>query len=336
MNIVKREKWTEIDIDALPLGEHDYFERKSGQLFNKNKGEFLDDVAKAISALANSGGGHLLLGVNNDGIPDGMPPKEGKTSIKDWLEQKIPYLVDYSLSDFRVHLVLRSDPSRIPPDREVVVVDVGDSTLAPHQSSRDKTYYHRRAGRSERAPHFYLELLRQRLVNPVLDLALIKVKPIDAAPAEDGVFLETKLIFAISNNSRVAAYKWALLIKNFREEIDNSGEELFYERRSDYRFGIQNYPIKGLRQSTIRMDDTILPGCEIHESKDVGFLLRPSTLTSEAVKAEINQMILSISLGCQLATETSPGELKEIELGSVANADELTNFVIQHTTPSAS
>ncbi len=47
-------------------------------------------------------------------------------------------------------------------------------------------------------------------------------------------------------------------------------------------------------------------------------------------------MIVSISLGCQLATETSPGELKEIELGSVANADELTNFVIQHTTPSAS
>ncbi len=58
----KDHKWTEADIDELPRGEHDYFERKSGQLLDKDKGGLLNAIAKAISAFANSGGGHLILG----------------------------------------------------------------------------------------------------------------------------------------------------------------------------------------------------------------------------------------------------------------------------------
>ena len=53
MSSVKRESWTEDDIEALPLGEHDYFERKSGLLF-EDTGRLLGTLAKAISALANS------------------------------------------------------------------------------------------------------------------------------------------------------------------------------------------------------------------------------------------------------------------------------------------
>jgi hypothetical protein len=54
LNMVKREKWTEADIEALPNGEHDYFERKSGRLFS-DRGELLGALAKALSAMANSG-----------------------------------------------------------------------------------------------------------------------------------------------------------------------------------------------------------------------------------------------------------------------------------------
>lgn len=86
----KRSKWTEDELIDLPVDEHDYFERKSGQLLEKNKGSFLDTIAKAISAFANTGGGHLILGVEDNGSFDGLPSTIGKTSIKDWLEQKIP------------------------------------------------------------------------------------------------------------------------------------------------------------------------------------------------------------------------------------------------------
>jgi predicted HTH transcriptional regulator len=191
LNIVKREKWTEADVDALPAEEPDVFERKSGELF-ANQGNFLDAVAKALSALANSGGGSLILGVKDDGTPDGLPPLVGQTAMRDWVEQTIPHLLDYPLADFRVHTVIKSHPSRIPDGREVVVIDVGDSAAAPHQSKRDKIYYRREGGRSVPAPHFYLELLRQRLTNPTLEFTLKKIDSVDVTEHNNGLFLEAK------------------------------------------------------------------------------------------------------------------------------------------------
>ena len=55
---VKKEQWTEEEVLALPAGEHDYFERKSGLLFDDPAGrnKLYDALAKAASAFANSGG----------------------------------------------------------------------------------------------------------------------------------------------------------------------------------------------------------------------------------------------------------------------------------------
>jgi hypothetical protein len=91
-------------------------------------------------------------------------------------------LLDYPISDFRVHTVIKSGPSRIPADKEVIVIDVGDSAAAPHQNKRDRIYYRREGGRSARAPHFYLEILRQRLTNPVLEFKLKKIEDADVYP----------------------------------------------------------------------------------------------------------------------------------------------------------
>ena len=59
----KQERWTEEEVNGLPAGEHDYFERKSGLLFENpaDRSPLLDNLSKAISAFANSGGGHLVL-----------------------------------------------------------------------------------------------------------------------------------------------------------------------------------------------------------------------------------------------------------------------------------
>jgi hypothetical protein len=72
MSGIKKERWAESEVLALPAGEHDYFDRKSGALLVDK--DFRKDVAKALSAFANSGGGHLILGVKNDGSCDGVPP----------------------------------------------------------------------------------------------------------------------------------------------------------------------------------------------------------------------------------------------------------------------
>jgi hypothetical protein len=160
MNDVKKELWTEEMVLTLPLGEHDFFDRKSGRLFNDSN--FRGDVAKALSAFANTGGGHLVLGVQDDGTIDGVPARKGRTPTREWLEQIIPHLLSYPLQDFRVHEVVPASPSAIPSGHVVIVVDIGDSMLAPHQTADTKNYYHRSGGHSLRAPHIYLEALRSR------------------------------------------------------------------------------------------------------------------------------------------------------------------------------
>jgi predicted HTH transcriptional regulator len=162
----KRDSWTEDQILALPLGEPDAFDRKSGRLLSKPN--FEEDLGKALSAFANTGGGHLLLGVQDDGTFDGVPAmtKKGKTTTREWLEQKIPALLDRPLQDFKVHEVVPSSPSSIPAGKVVIVIDVGDSNLAPHQNVSNHIYYFRVGGHSKPAPHFYLDILWNRLTFP--------------------------------------------------------------------------------------------------------------------------------------------------------------------------
>lgn len=324
LNVIKRERWTEADVDALPTGEHDYFERKSGQLF-ASTGDLLGKLAKTISALANSGGGHIVLGVDDSGVPDGVPTMVGNTSVRDWLEQKVPYLVDYPLADFRVHEVTPSSPSRIPPGRVVIVIDVGDSALAPHQcahgggDARKHTYYYRQAGRSEPAPHFYLELLRQRLVSPVLQAKLSELIPVKAASVDEGAFLAMRLRFLIQNIGRVAAYKWQLQITEMSGHPQSRG--------ADYRFRTRDYPPGWTMPSGIRLDDTILPGGSLEEDKDLGVVVRVQTASVPAVQAEIEVLLADLRLGFRLATEVSPGNVEHVALRAFVDVPKLAGFV---------
>lgn len=162
---MKKERWTEPEVLSFP-NEHDQFERKRGG-FVKDDRTFRETLAKALSALANSGGGHLALGVENDGKIDGvLPVIKGKQRTREWLEQVIPTVLDYPLQDFRVHEVEPDNPTSIPKDKVVIVIDVGDSQLGPHQDIFTKMYFHRVGGHSEPAPHRYLDLLRNRETYP--------------------------------------------------------------------------------------------------------------------------------------------------------------------------
>ena len=161
MSRTKKERWSEEEILSLPSGELDYFDRKSGDIINDP--DFLKKLAKALSAFANSGGGHLILGIKNDGTVDGvLKVHKGRASTREWLEQVIPDLLSYSLQDFRVHEVDPATPTAIPAGKVVIVIDVGDSERAPHQDTFTKLYYHRVSGHSMPAPHIYLESLRTR------------------------------------------------------------------------------------------------------------------------------------------------------------------------------
>jgi predicted HTH transcriptional regulator len=150
MAIAKRERWKESEILAFPAGEHDYFDRKAAPFLDSREA-----IGKAVSAFANSGGGHILIGVLDDGTIEGVTPMRGRAQMREWLEQVIPSSVSPPLSDFRVHEVTTDvTPSNIPPGRVVLVVDIADSRLAPHQAESQRIYFYREAGHSKAAPIF--------------------------------------------------------------------------------------------------------------------------------------------------------------------------------------
>ncbi|RWO03796.1 MAG: ATP-binding protein [Mesorhizobium sp.] len=112
--MVKRESWSEQDILDLPPEESDDFDRKGGRLFDEVEDKVLTTIAKALSAFANSGGGSLVLGVKDDGSIDGIPAMKGRATIRDWLEQKAPHLLDYQSARDHLYIIARA-AARFPP-----------------------------------------------------------------------------------------------------------------------------------------------------------------------------------------------------------------------------
>lgn len=319
----KRERWREADLDALPTGEHDYFERKSGQIFGATD-QLLGTLTKAISAFANSGGGHLVLGVADDGTPDGVPLQMGSTSVKDWLEQKVPNLFSYPLADFRVHIVEPATPTRIPAGRAVVVIDIGDSALAPHQSAygggdaSKGGYYYRQAGHSVAAPHFYLELLRQRLVAPQLTANSIGLSCFAVKPFESGLLVALRVGMRVRNGGRVAAYNYHVYV--------TAVEGATLDVRHNYWFGRWNFPVRSGNEGISIDDRTLLPGLSRTEELDfaVRFSADPS---ADAIAGQVATLLVPLQLKVQIATEVSPGAPEPVALSPLINVAELTEAI---------
>src|ERR1700731_3041232 len=66
---------------------------------------------------------------------------------------------------------------------------------------------------SNPAPHFYLELIRQRLTNPTLEFEAKNIELVGASEHNGGIYVAMKLPFLITNVGRTAAYNWQLTIK---------------------------------------------------------------------------------------------------------------------------
>jgi hypothetical protein len=97
----------------------------------------------------------------------------------------------------------------------VLVVDIADSRLAPHQAESQWIYYYLEAGYSKPAPYFFIEALRNRLVGPILraELATVDLANIDSRA--DGAFITGWLVFRVTNDGNVAAYRWDVVIESY-------------------------------------------------------------------------------------------------------------------------
>jgi hypothetical protein len=284
---------------ALPVGEHDEFERK-GRVVRDDR--LYPTLGAALSAFANTFGGHLVLGVRDNGTIDGVPPMKGGIPTRQWLEQVIPARCDPELPDFRVHQVIpTSGTSLIPPDTVVLVVDISGSR-ANHQATSDRVFYRRVGGHSVPATAAFLEERRARLTQPHLVGEVVGLRPVLAYPHEGGIFLETKIQIAIRNTGPVAAPGWQLVPQALTMHEGT--------RQSDYVWR-PNFPKKGFREDGIPVgDQTLYPdGLARREEVDFGLRLRPVPLDQAGIRQEIDGLIgPDTALVFRVASAASRGE----------------------------
>lgn len=137
--------------------ENATLEFKSCRLFNQKNDKVFELLSKEITAFANSIGGVLIIGIeeNDDrGISEVVPITDQKKH-ESWIE-------DGLLS--RITPSLHFSVNRIEIDEgHILVINVPASRNAPHQSA-DKRYYARRLFRVDQLLAFEIDDIRRRTV----------------------------------------------------------------------------------------------------------------------------------------------------------------------------
>lgn len=183
--MVQKIEWMKINnLDLLPNQEPDWIEYKGRRSIdltqsNTSENDTRNTLSKAISAFANSGGGYLLLGINNSTytVDDGGVDRNiKKCGTREWLEDIIPSLVEPSLPSFNVIEITSEQIEEISnPSRAIYVIELPDSPAAPHQAN-DMKYYGRIGGKSKPLPHRFVMDILGRRKNPEItpQFALVK------------------------------------------------------------------------------------------------------------------------------------------------------------------
>ncbi|MBN9662215.1 MAG: ATP-binding protein [Acidobacteria bacterium] len=137
-----------------------------------------DEIAKDVSAFANSDGGVLVYGVEekdhlpvriDDGVDDAVCSRE-------WIENTITSRISPKVSDVRIL------PLPLSPGRSLYVISVAKSFRGPHQAS-DKRFYKRHNFKSEPMEEYEINDVRNRRerVSPLVTFEIFDYRRFVAA-----------------------------------------------------------------------------------------------------------------------------------------------------------
>ena len=198
----------------------DWEYKGSGSLFEfdgtlKDKHRLTLWLGKQVSAFANTEGGNLFIGVNENKEDqtlekDFVPLTWKGQPIADFLRNLIKNATDYPVTTFEI-VPLKSTND---PQRGLLWISVGMSPTAPHQLKEGRQYYWRYNSESEPAPHFHLENIRNRLTRTVLEIG-------DIVPSigvnrfrKEGLQIDCHLIVSVVNTTMQIATPWVVVVDN--------------------------------------------------------------------------------------------------------------------------
>lgn len=228
-------------LQIIPQTETKDWEFKAAAIFDKgNFGSFkTHKLGRLVSSFANSGGGFLLLGKRDgENVFEAVPTHEGRTTMEDHLSLVISQSVAPHYRDFEIVRVPVSGT-----DGSVLVVELSDSPLAPHQSVADTNYFYRLPGHSVPAPHFHLELLRSRFTKSVVEIVDVEFQQQTSECRDSFAVLNFALKITVENQSLQSATAWGLQIKSAQE---------------DYRWTVTNARLSLTEGTCIRGEQTML------------------------------------------------------------------------------
>ena len=178
--------WSEDDLLEIPPSETDDYEFKSSLIRESShyRTDLQNKIVKTASAFWNTGGGILIVGVDDRGhIDGGIPMKMGKQKLRDWVDTVLSTVTPVGPYDIRA-IPRSKDDSKIESGCVVLVIAFGESYDLPHMAP-DNRYYVRGGAHSNPANHYLVEAIRARrgLRRPMLR-ALLRENPQKAGVVE--------------------------------------------------------------------------------------------------------------------------------------------------------
>jgi hypothetical protein len=150
--------WDLDKLAELPPVENERLEYKSSRVsFN----DLRIKISVAASAFWNTGGGVLVVGVDDNGKVDGgIPILVGNEKLEDWVDKAVG--ATKPAGPYKTKLLQGSDSSfGIEEGKSVLVIGFGESAYIPHMA-KDHKYYIRAGAHSVPTGHYLVEALRAR------------------------------------------------------------------------------------------------------------------------------------------------------------------------------
>ena len=153
-----------------------------------SKGDFNKELAKDVSAMANSDGGVIIYGVQEeDHFPKEIVWIEKDEGYCERIEQIINSKIFRKIEGIRVRRILSDDKSKF-----VIIIDIPKSDIAPHQvheDSKQRKYYKRHGSITEQMEHYEIEDLFFKRKRPSLKIGLRSISNERDKPAFE-IYLE--------------------------------------------------------------------------------------------------------------------------------------------------
>jgi hypothetical protein len=210
---MKLENWTFqniLDLINQSIQESIHLDYKRSEALH-NSDSKKEEIAKDVSAFANSDGGTIVYGIDEENhVPTRIDAGiDFDLFSKEWVENVITSRISPRIANLRIFPFCIPDSS---PARYILVLSIPKSEFAPHMSS-DKRYYKRYNFKSMPMEHYEVEDVRNRIKYPNLKISASIMPP---AVVLNPDLLQMRFVLSVTNLSETPAeyYSIEALVKS--------------------------------------------------------------------------------------------------------------------------